>query len=110
MPRTPRKSPIKTRPIPPLGSQIELIVWKSPIGNYSIDLEDWQVEAMQQILGLRAEFSEDENGYFANIIGFAREEVEKRIQKMGRLAMVVEENENEGNERANPTSTASEPI
>lgn len=108
MTRTPRKSPIKTKPIPSLGKNIELTIWDSPIGNYSFELEDWQVEAIQQVTGLRAEFNQYNNS--ADIIGFAREEVEKRVQKMGRLALVIEDEYDESDTRANTTSKTDEPI
>ena len=81
MTRTPRKSPIKTRPIPPIGSNVELTVWESPMGNYTIGLDDWQVEAIQQILGLWTDFSD------GTISAFAPHEVEKRMKKLGRLSI-----------------------
>lgn len=85
MARSPRKNPIKTKPIPSLGSGIELVVWESPIGNYSIELEDWQVEAIQQVLGLRYDFDTSIATFFAP------HEVEKRVKEMGRLVLVVDE-------------------
>lgn len=108
MTRTPRKSPIKTKPIPSLGKNIELIIWDSPIGNYSVSLEDWQVEAIQQVTGLRADFNQYDNS--ADIIGFAREEVEKRVQKMGRLALVIEDEYDESDTRTDTTSEESKSI
>ena len=108
MTKPPRKSPIKTKPIPSLGRNIELFIWDSPIGNYSIDLEEWQVEAIQQVTGLRAEFNQYNNS--ADIIGFAKEEVEKRIQKMGRLALVVEDEYDESDTRANTDGEESKSV
>lgn len=81
----------KTKGIPPIGREVELIVWESPIGNYSIDLEDWQVEAIQQILGLRTNF-DDWDGNSFTTTAFARHEVEKRLDKLGRLSIVDESN------------------
>lgn len=108
MAKTPMKSPIRTKPIPPLGENIELTIWDSPIGNYSIDLEDWQVEAIQQVTGLRAEFNQYDNS--ADIIGFAREEVEKRVQKMGRLALVIEDEYDESDKGTNTDGEESRPL
>ena len=99
MARTPRKSPIATRPIPPIGREVELTVWESPIGNYSIDLEDWQVEAIQQILGLWTDFEENTTS------AFARHEVEKRLNKLGRLSIV-----DESYGRTEEKSTEGEPV
>ena len=108
MTKTSRNSPIKTKPIPTLGKNIELTIWNSPIGNYSFSLEDWQVEAIQQVTGLRAEYNQYDNS--ANIIGFAREEVEKRVRKMGRLVLIVEDEYDESDARADTTSKTDKPI
>ncbi len=55
------------------------------MGNYSFGLEDWQVYAIQQVLGLLTDF---ENG---TTTSFTRETVEKRLDKMGRLEFLVGE-------------------
>lgn len=54
------------------------------MGNYSIGLEDWQVEAIQQILGLWTDFDDGTTS------AFAQHEVEKRLKKLGRLSIVDE--------------------
>lgn len=82
--RAPRKSPIATRSLPPLGNGIELTVWESPFGNYAFELEDWQVDAIQQVLGIYL----NSNG---DIVHLSEAEVKKRIEKIGRIAIEIDE-------------------
>ena len=82
--RAPRKSPIATRSLPPLGNGIELTVWESPFGNYAFELEDWQVDAIQQVLGIYL----NSNG---DIVYLSEAEVKKRIEKIGRIAIEIDE-------------------
>ena len=89
MQRRPRKSPIASKPMPPLGNDIELIIWDSPMGNYSIGLDDWQVEAIQQILGLWTDYDDGTTS------AFSQTEVEKRLKKLGRLQIVVDMGEDD---------------
>lgn len=90
-----------TKEILPIGREVELIVWESPIGNYSIDLDDWQVYAIQQILGLHTDFKD------GTTWAFSRHDVEKRLNKLGRLTMVVD---NESNGTAETTGTESQSV
>lgn len=74
-----------TKEIPPIGSNIELTVWDSPMGTYTIPLEDWQIDAIQQILGLYTDFDD------GSTMAFSQNEVEKRLKKVGRLSIVVDD-------------------
>lgn len=47
---------------------------------WGVELEDWQVEAIQQVLGLEKDGSD--------IYMWARNFVEARVRKMGRLSVV----------------------
>jgi len=68
-----------------LGKDIELLIWRDENDNqYTIPLEDWQVYAIQQVLGLYVDREE-------YIHYFSRAEVGHRIKKMGELAIVVDE-------------------
>lgn len=82
--RSVRKYPIATKEIPPIGHNVELTIWDSPIGNYNIELQDWQVYALQQILGLYTDFND------GSIRAFSKSVVEKRLNKIGRLSIVVD--------------------
>lgn len=57
-----------------IGREVELTIWDSPSGSYTIPLEDWQVDAIQQVLGLRTDF---DNGA---VVAFTRAEVEKHMR------------------------------
>lgn len=67
-----------------MGNGIELTVWESPFGNYAFELEDWQVDAIQQVLGIYL----NSNG---DIVYLPKAEVEKRIEKIGRIAIEIDE-------------------
>ena len=67
-----------------MGNGIELTVWESPFGNYAFELEDWQVDAIQQVLGIYL----NSNG---DIVYLPKTEVEKRIEKIGRIAIEIDE-------------------
>lgn len=84
MARNPRKSPIATKPFPPLGKDVELLIWRDENDNqYTIPLEDWQVYAVQQVLGLYVD-----KEYIHHL---SQAEVGHRIKKMGELSIAVEE-------------------
>lgn len=67
-----------------MGNGIELTVWESPFGNYAFELEDWQVDAIQQVLGIYL----NSNG---DIVYLSEDEVKKRIEKIGRIAIEIDE-------------------
>lgn len=72
---------VKLRNVPPLGTDAELIIWspitqQDGIENYSITLEDWQLEIIQKVLGIYY----DEKTH--SLIALTEESVKKRLEKL----------------------------
>lgn len=85
--RKPRKSPIKTRELIPLGNEVELTIYDDYTGeSFSFPLEIWQIEAIQQLLGLEVR----EPG---RITMFGEKTVKERMVKIGKWARVVEDDD-----------------
>lgn len=63
----------------PLGSNAELVIWNNSVdgGTWSISIEDWQLEAIQRILGL--------NWTDTGHQEFSRESVYRLLKKAGVL-------------------------
>jgi hypothetical protein len=57
------------------------LTWWDENGGNSIDLEDWQIFAIQQVLGI--EIIPQQNGY--EIRQFTKQVVAERLKKMGIL-------------------------
>ncbi len=86
--RNPRKSPIKTRNLKPLGSDASLVVWRSILGtNIDIPLEDWQLNAIQKLLGI--EITQNEQEIYTT--EYPRELVEENLKKISDYQIVVDD-------------------
>lgn len=85
MKREPRNLTIKTKSIA-YGPNVtaELTIYKPGGDMYSVDVNELQLFAIQQVLGLH----ENENG---DISMFSNESIKNRLEKMGILDVIVEE-------------------
>jgi len=61
------------------------LTWWDEKGGSSIDLEDWQMFAIQQVLGLEIIPDRNGNGYQVNY--FTRKTVAERLKKMGIISL-----------------------
>lgn len=70
------------------------LTWWDENGGNSIDLKDWQMFAIQQVLGI--EIIPQQNGY--EIRQFTKQVVAKRLKKMGILNATGDERQQERND------------
>lgn len=78
---------VKLENVPSLGTDAELIIWspitqQDGIENYSITIEDWQLEVIQKVLGIYY----DKKTH--SLIALTEEDVKKRFKKLFSISKI----------------------